>query len=173
MLASHARPASNLGQFGTTEMTHVVNSGRARRWLVPAWLRMITFHDHARDVDWETLRQDLISDRFHNGRTTAQLKASFENSQHVAMAFEGARCIGNARALSDGVGNAYIVDVWTHSDHRRMGIGREMVAMLTTALPGQHVYLQTDEALEFWMAMGFRHQPHGLSLVVGTYLHDS
>ncbi len=96
---------------------------------------MITFQGHTRGVDWETLRQDLISDRFHNGRTPAQLKASFENSQHVAMAFEGARCIGNARALSDGVGNAYILDVWTHSDYRRKGIGREMVDMLTAAVP--------------------------------------
>lgn len=134
---------------------------------------MITFHDHTRGVDWEALRRDLISDRFHNGRTTAQLEASFENSQHVAMAFEGARCIGNARALSDGVGNAYILDVWTHSDYRLTGIGRKMVDMLTAAVAGQHVYLQTEDALGFWAAMGFRPQPHGLSLVVGTYLHDS
>lgn len=131
---------------------------------------MITLQRHLDGVDWHALREDLIADHFHNGRTTEQLEASFDNSQHVVMAFDGERCIGNARALSDGVGNAYILDVWTHSEYRRQGIARQMVEMLTEAMPGQHLYLQTDGALDFWRAMGFRAQPHGLSLVVGNYL---
>ena len=131
---------------------------------------MITFQNHLEGVDWQALRQDLIGDSFHNGRTTAQLRASFENSQHVAMAFDGERCVGNARALSDGVGNAYVLDVWTQTGYRRHGIGRTMVRMLTDVVPGQHVYLQTDDAVEFWESLGFRPQPHGMSVVVGPYL---
>ena len=131
---------------------------------------MITFRNHLKGVDWEALREDLIGDRFHNGRTVAQLRASFENSRHVAMAFDRDRCIGNARALSDGIGNAYLLDVWTQSGYRRQGIGRTMVEMLFTAVPGQHVYLQTEDAVGFWESLGFRPQPHGMSLVVGRYL---
>ena len=133
---------------------------------------MITFRSDVDGVDWHELRRDLIEDRFHNGRTTAQLEASFMNSQHVAIALDQSRCVGTARALSDGVGNAYIVDVWTKKDYRRQGIASELATRLTAALPGQHVYLQADDALDFWRAQGFEPQPHGLSLVVGTYLRS-
>lgn len=133
----------------------------------------ITFSSDAGRVDWPALRQDLIDDDFHNGRTAEQLEASFRNSQHIALAFHGDRCIGNARALSDGVGNAYLLDVWTQSAHRRKGVAQEMVEMLLASLSGQHVYLQTDEADPFWTAMGFRPQPQGLSRVVGDYLRPS
>jgi ribosomal protein S18 acetylase RimI-like enzyme len=133
---------------------------------------MITYRSDLDGVDWHALRQDLIEDRFHNGRTTAQLEASFSNSQHVAVAFDTTRCIGTARALSDGIGNAYILDAWTKREYRRRGIASELATRLTSALQGQHVYLQTDDALDFWRAQGFEPQPHGLSLIVGTYLHS-
>ncbi|MGF1595529.1 MAG: GNAT family N-acetyltransferase [Acidimicrobiales bacterium] len=131
---------------------------------------MISFRSDLEGVDWEALRLDLIGDDFHNGRSTDQLRVSFENSQHVAIAFDGGRCIGTARALSDGVGNAYLVDVWTHSDHRRRGVARAMVELLLDAMGGQHVYLQTDEAVDFWRSMGFDDQPRGMSRIVGHYL---
>lgn len=133
---------------------------------------MITFRSDVHGVDWHELRQDLIDDRFHNGRTTAQLEASFVNSQHVAIARDATRCVGTGRALSDGVGNAYIVDVWTKREYRRRGIASELTTRLTAALAGQHVYLQADDALDFWRAQGFQAQPHGLSLTVGTYLQS-
>ena len=121
-------------------------------------------------VDWEALRLDLIADDFHNGRTTEQLRVSFENSYAVAMGFVGGRCLANGRLLSDGIGNAYVVDVWTHSTFRLRGIGHSVMRMLLATVPGQHVYLQTDDALEFYSGLGFREQPVGLSVVVGEYL---
>jgi ribosomal protein S18 acetylase RimI-like enzyme len=121
-------------------------------------------------VDWEALKADLIADDFHNGRTTEQLRLSFENSQHVAMGFDGARCIANGRLLSDGVGNAYVIDVWTQSGYRGRGVATRIMALLLDAVPGQHVYLQTDDALGFYEKLGFQRQPEGLSLVVGEYL---
>ena len=123
-------------------------------------------------IDWERLRLDLIADGFHNGRSTEQLRRSFENSQAVVMAWSEARLIGNARALSDGVCNAYVLDVWTHSAFRRQGVGRAMMTELLTALPGQHVYQQTDAAQAFYRALGFAPQPEGMSLVVGEYLRQ-
>ncbi len=74
---------------------------------------MITYRTDLKGVDWEVLKQDLIADDFHNGRTTTQLRLSFDNSAFVAMGFDGDRCIANGRLLSDGVSNAYVVDVWT------------------------------------------------------------
>jgi ribosomal protein S18 acetylase RimI-like enzyme len=133
---------------------------------------MITFRSDLERVDWEALKQDLIADDFHNGRTTAQLRLSFENSAVVAMGYDGDRCIANGRLLSDGVGNAYVVDVWTHSAYRRQSIGRRIMQMLLDAVPGQHVYLQTDDAVEFYKKLGFVEQPVGMSLVVGEYLQN-
>ncbi len=134
---------------------------------------MISFRTDLAGVDWEALKQDLIADDFHNGRTTAQLRLSFENSAHVAMGFDGARCIANGRLLSDGVGNAYVIDVWTHSAYRRQGIARKTMQLLMDAVPGQHVYLQTDDAIAFYERLGFTRQPEGMSIIVGRYLHNT
>ncbi len=133
---------------------------------------MITYRSDLQGVDWEALKQDLIADDFHNGRTTTQLRLSFESSAVVAMGFDGDRCIANGRLLSDGVGNAYVVDVWTHSAYRRQGIGRKIMQMLLDAVPGQHVYLQTDDAVEFYQKLGFSEQPRGMSRIIGEYLQN-
>ena len=70
--------------------------------------------------------------------------------------------------------NAYLVDVWTLSAYRSRGIAREMLRRLKERLPGQHIYLQTDEdTLEFYARLGFQPQPHGLSLVVGRWLDNT
>lgn len=133
---------------------------------------MISYRTDLVGIDWEVLRKDLIDDQFHNGRTTAQLRLSFENSAHVAMGFDGSRCIANGRLLSDRVGNAYVLDVWTQSAHRRRGVGRIIMQMLVDAVPGQHVYLQTDDAVEFYRTLGFGEQPTGMSRIAGRYLEN-
>lgn len=133
---------------------------------------MITYRQDLDGIDWETLKQDLVADDFHNGRTTAQLRLSFENSTFVAMAHDGDRCIGNGRLLSDGVGNAYVIDVWTQSSYRLQGIARTIMAMLIDAVPGQHLYLQTDDAVEFYERLGFIEQPEGMRFIAGEYLQN-
>ncbi|HSF81902.1 MAG TPA: GNAT family N-acetyltransferase [Anaerolineales bacterium] len=75
-----------------------------------------------------------------------QIRQSFVNSHTVCLAYSGDRIIGSARSLSDGVCNAYIVDVWTLSDYRRQGVARRMLENLLDDLQGQHVYLFTDQA---------------------------
>ncbi|MDA1073588.1 MAG: GNAT family N-acetyltransferase [Proteobacteria bacterium] len=121
-------------------------------------------------VNWAQLVEDLIDDDFHNGRTQAQLRRSFENSTHVIMAWDGGHLMGTARALSDGVGNAYVIDVWTQTRYRNQGVATRMMQDLLRSLPGQHVYLQTDDAVGFYLKLGFSPQPEGLSRIVGTYL---
>lgn len=133
----------------------------------------IRFAKNLNEIDWSTLRQDLIADDFHNGRTTEQLQLSFENSALTVMAWHNKRCIATARALSDGVGNAYVIDVWTRSTHRAKGIGSRLMQLLFEDLEGQHIYLQTDDTVSFYERLGFEPQPEGLSKIVGTYLTNS
>lgn len=124
-------------------------------------------------IDWRVLMEDLIADDFHNGRTQAQLRDSFVQSYSSAFALEEGRCIATGRLLSDGVGNAYVIDVWTLSRHRGEGIASEIMNRLLATVPGQHVYLQTDDAVDFYKKLGFEEQPKGLSKVVGRYLDPS
>jgi RimJ/RimL family protein N-acetyltransferase len=122
------------------------------------------------DVDWVQAKADLAADRFDNGRSAEALRLSFERSQHVAIAREGARVVGLARALSDGVSNAYLLDVWTASAYRRQGIASRMVRRLLERMPGQHIGLQTDHAQELYESLGFSRQPEFWSRVSGTWL---
>ena len=133
---------------------------------------MIEYTTSLERVDWEALKADLIKDDFHNGRTTAQLRLSFENSTHVAMAFDQTRCIANGRMLSDGVGNAMVIDIWTHSAYRNKAIATTIMKMLIAAVPGQHIYLQSDEAVGFYSKLGFWRQPEGLAMISGKYLDN-
>ena len=87
-------------------------------------------------IDWEQAKADLAADRWDNGRSAAALRRSFEQSQHVAFARDGDRVVGMARLLSDGVCNAYLVDVWTMSPYRRQGIASAMIRLLLDEVPG-------------------------------------
>ena len=123
-------------------------------------------------VDWSAVKAELTADDFDNGRSPEALRRSFEGSSHVAVARDGGRVVGLARLLSDGVCNAYLVDVWTASSHRRRGIGSAMVRALADRVPGQHIGLQTDSAGAFYERLGFVRQPEFLSLVVGGWLDN-
>ena len=123
-------------------------------------------------IDWHRLKADLESDDFDNGRSPDALRRSFEQSRHVAVARDGDRVVGTARLLSDGVCNAYLLDVWTASTHRRLGVATRMVEHLAALVPGQHIGLQTNDAAPFYATLGFRPQPEFLSRVVGTWLDD-
>jgi predicted GNAT family acetyltransferase len=123
-------------------------------------------------IDWEQAKADLAADSFDNGRSPAALQASFRQSQHVAFARDGDRVVGMARLLSDGVCNAYLVDVWTMSAYRRQGIASALVRRLADSVPGQHVGLQTDDAQPFYSSLGFRPQPEFLSIASGRWLDN-
>lgn len=124
-------------------------------------------------VDFAALGQALIEDDFDNGRSPEQYQKSAENSAVVCYVYDGDQIIGNARALSDGVCNAYIVDVWTHSNYRRQGIATQMMKLILDQLQGQHVYLFTDDRVDFYESLGFQKQPFGMSIVVGEWLKNN
>ena len=121
-------------------------------------------------VDWTRMKEALVSNNFDNGRSPEQLRASFQNSYAAVVAYDQDRIVGTARVLSDGICNAYIVDVWTLSDYRNQGIGQTMMTTLEEALEGQHIYLFSEDAVDFYKKLGFSEQPTGLSKVKGKWL---
>jgi ribosomal protein S18 acetylase RimI-like enzyme len=133
-------------------------------------MQSVTYKTDLRDVDWAALKATLRADAFDNGRSVAQYQRSFEQSHATCIAYSEGRIVGTARTLSDGVCNAYVVDVWTLSRYRRRGIARTMMRHLLQHLDGQHVYLSTDDAAAFYTTLGFEEQPTGMGQVVGTWL---
>jgi len=123
-------------------------------------------------IDWDEAKADLAADEWDNGRSAEALRRAFEQSQHVVFARDGERVVGMARMLSDGVSNAFVVDVWTMSAYRRQGVGARMMRHLLDRVPGQHVGLQTDDMQAFYASLGFGPQPEFLSHVVGTWLDN-
>jgi predicted GNAT family acetyltransferase len=123
-------------------------------------------------IDWSALKAALAADHFDNGRTALQMESSFRASFRCVYAFDATEVVGTARALSDGVCNAYIIDMWTHSKHRRCGIGRRMIDTLCESLAGQHVYLFTDDQQAFYAACGFAPRGVGLEKIVGRWLQN-
>ena len=132
----------------------------------------VSFDSSLEGIDWAQAKADLAADRFDNGRSAEALRRSFEQSQHVAFARDGGRVVGMARILSDGVCNAYVVDVWTQSDTGGRGSPRRSMRMLVDAVPGQHVGLQTDDAQAFYASLGYGPQPEFWSRIAGTWLDN-
>ena len=132
----------------------------------------VIYKTDLKQVDWQEMKSILASDAFDNGRTPSQLQASFENSYATVIAYANTQIIGTARVLSDGVCNAYIVDVWTLTQYCKRGIARTMMELLLAKLERQHVYLFTDDSVEFYEKLGFKAQSTGLGKVVGQWLHN-
>lgn len=139
----------------------------------------IIYKTSCEGVNWAAMKEVLVADDFDNGRTPEQLEKSFRNSAVVVIAYSGAysgayagdRIIGTARALSDGVCNAYVVDVWTETSFRRQGVARQMMRLLLEPLRGQHVFLWTDDAAAFYERIGFERRPCvSFETVVGEWL---
>ena len=130
----------------------------------------IVFSSDIELVDWAALKSALASDQFDNGRTPEEYRRSHENSHAVIFGRCDGEFVANGRILSDGVCNAYLVDIWTASPYRRRGVGREVVRRLVAKVPGQHVALFTDDMEAFYAALGFRAQRGGMSQVIGSWL---
>jgi len=47
-----------------------------------------------------------------------------------------------------------------------------MMALVVAACPGQHVYLFTDDQVEFYKRIGFTERPVGLEKISGTWLDN-
>lgn len=124
------------------------------------------------DVDWLAFHEGLAADGADHGRTPEQLAVSFAASAHVVLAVTtvGDVVVGMARALSDGVSHAYVVDVWTATHWRRKGIGTAMVRDLLDRVPGQHVALLTDEPSPFLVRLGFEPERGGMAQVLRPWL---
>ena len=132
----------------------------------------IRIDDSLDGIDWAQVKADLAADDFDNGRSPDALRRSFERSQHVAIARDGERVVGTARLLSDGVCNAYLLDVWTATSHRRQGVARRWCGGSRCRCRASTSGCRPTTPQELYASLGFRPQPEFWSAVTGTWLDN-
>lgn len=109
------------------------------------------------DIDLEQLAHlftcaDMGDRAVDRGRLAQQVSGSM----FVVSAWDGGRLAGFARAISDGVTNAYISTVAVLPQYRRQGIGREMMRRLLNGRDGITFALHSrPEAKQFYVECGF------------------
>lgn len=109
-----------------------------------------------RDMVWEFLSTQAYWGRW---RTREQVEAQLEKAWRVVAAYRKSDggMIGFARSFSDGVGSAYLADVFVLPQARGHGVGKALVRLMIDEGPGRDFrwMLHTDDAHGLYRAFGF------------------
>ena len=108
------------------------------------------------DVIWGFLSTEAY---WHRWRTRAQVQARVEGAWRVVGAYDaaGGVQVGFARALSDGICEAYLADVFVVPAHRGHGLGKAIVRRMVDEGPGARLrwWLATADAHGLYEQFGF------------------
>jgi len=110
------------------------------------------------DIDalWRFLSEDAYWGRW---RGRAEVEAQLAASWRVVGVYEAGsgRMVGFARAVSDGVGTAYLADVYVELDMRGRGLGKALVEEMIERVPGADFrwMLHTADAHGLYERFGF------------------
>lgn len=96
---------------------------------------------------------------WHRWRTREHVEQQLRTAWRVVGAYEAStgRQVGYARAVSDGVSDAYLADVFVLADHRGHGLGKRIVAAMIDEGPGRDFrwLLSTRDAHGLYRGFGF------------------
>jgi GNAT superfamily N-acetyltransferase len=108
------------------------------------------------DVIWTFLSTEAY---WHRWRTRDDVERQVAGAWRVVGAYDDASGaqVGFARALSDGVCDAYLADVFVTSAHRGHGLGKAIVARMIDEGPGADLrwWLSTLDAHGLYEQFGF------------------
>jgi GNAT superfamily N-acetyltransferase len=109
-----------------------------------------------REVIWRFLSSEAYWGRW---RSREDVEKQIDGAWRVVGAYEEASgaLVGFARAVSDGVGFAYLADVFVVPGHRGAGLGRRLVATMIDDGPGADFRwtLFTGDAHGLYRRFGF------------------
>ena len=108
---------------------------------------------------YEAARRRLLANGWTGARFEPGPFAQLCRCSHEALvAVDGARVVGYARSVADGVSNGYICTLVVDETHRRRGIARALVARLMGDDPDQTWVLRADrpDLFAFYEKLGFR-----------------
>jgi GNAT superfamily N-acetyltransferase len=108
------------------------------------------------DVIWTFLSTEAY---WHRWRTRADVEEQVRKAWRVVGVYEKASGdqVGFARAISDGVSDAYLADVFVVPAHRGRGLGKLIVSTMIDEGPGANFrwVLFTADAHELYRRYGF------------------
>ena len=109
-----------------------------------------------REVVWGWLSTAAYWGRW---RTRAQIETQLDTAWRLVGAYrvDTGDQVGFARAVSDGVGFAYLADVFVLSEHRGHGLGKRILQLMIEDGPGRAMRwtLFTDDAHDLYRQFGF------------------
>ncbi|KRA22995.1 GNAT family acetyltransferase [Microbacterium sp. Root61] len=109
-----------------------------------------------RDLVWEWLSTDAYWGRW---RSRADIEAQLDSAWRVVGAYDAATGaqVGFARAASDGVGFAYLADVFVLEAHQAQGLGKRLLSLMIDEGPGRDFRwtLFTKDAHTLYEGFGF------------------
>jgi GNAT superfamily N-acetyltransferase len=109
-----------------------------------------------RDRLWKFLSQEAYWGRW---RTRPVIEQQLDSAWRVVGVYQKATgiMVGFARAISDGVGFAYLADVYIDKDFRGQGLGVELVDVMIEQGPGASFRwtLHTSDAHGLYQRFGF------------------
>ncbi|WP_404432361.1 GNAT family N-acetyltransferase [Microbacterium lacus] len=110
----------------------------------------------SRDAVWARLDAEAYWGRW---RTRADVDAQIDSSWRVVGVYRAGTndLVGFARATSDGVGFAYLADVFIHPDHQGRGLGKRLMQAMIEDGPGREFrwVLFTADAHGLYEQFGF------------------
>ena len=117
------------------------------------------------DVVWEYLSTDAYWGRW---RTRAEFEAQLASAWRVVGAYRAdtGEQVGFARAASDGVGFAYLADVFVLEEHRGHSLGKRLMDRMIEEGPGRDFrwVLFTGDAHTLYTQFGFE-EPDAMAMV--------
>jgi GNAT superfamily N-acetyltransferase len=138
-------------------------------------VRYVADDDSAR-LDLELIWNCLSTEAYwHRRRSRADVNKQVENAWRVVGVYEvdtGTQ-VGFARAVSDGVSDAYLADVFVVEGHRGRGLGKLLVETMIEQGTGSEFrwILSTRDAYGLYARFGF-HRPDDSLLVRPATLSD-
>ncbi|TMB35857.1 MAG: GNAT family N-acetyltransferase [Deltaproteobacteria bacterium] len=120
---------------------------------------MIEYRE-TQEVDLDQLVALIRAAGWNRGDDPARLEKQLAGARYVVSAWDGARLVGFARAISDGVTNAYVSTVAVLPGYPGRGIGREMIARLLAGKGGISFVLHArPEVRAFYEKCGLSEAP--------------
>lgn len=118
-----------------------------------------------RDAVWAWLSTEAYWGRW---RSRADIDAQLDSAWRVVGAYriDTRELVGFARAVSDGVGFAYLADVFVLEDHRGHGLGKGLLQLMIEEGPGRDFRwtLFTGDAHGLYEQFGFA-EPDATAMV--------
>lgn len=107
-----------------------------------------------REVIWGYLSNEAYWGRT---RTREEVDSQIDQSWRLVGAYDDGAMVGFARALSDGIGLAYLADVFVLPSHQGQGIAQRMLDELIENGPGRDIrwVLFTKDAHTLYEKFGF------------------